>query len=126
LKWKEDKRAQKEKKDDEDRKKRETAIKSGKQMRSGREMFLFDPSLFVDEDDVIDTEKLEPEENDIDGPIRMIDASGTSISMNIIENNKEDEEEGDESQTKSENGDGNKVEVDENLFQDDLEEDLHE
>jgi len=91
--WKEDKRKEKVAKDKEAREKRDSDIKAGKVMRSGREMFVFNPELFIDDDDVMDTSGLEPEE---EGPVIHIDATGTSISLNIengetMENGKEEE-----------------------------------
>eukprot|EP01115_Flamella_aegyptia_P002868 TRINITY_DN1425_c0_g1_i3.p2 TRINITY_DN1425_c0_g1~~TRINITY_DN1425_c0_g1_i3.p2 ORF type:complete len:85 (+),score=28.66 TRINITY_DN1425_c0_g1_i3:361-615(+) len=59
-------------------------------MRSGREMFDFNPDLFVDEEDVLDTEELEPENVD-EGPVRYIDVTGTSINLTIT-NLKEEED----------------------------------
>jgi hypothetical protein len=40
-------------------------------MRSGREMFELDPSLFVDEEDVLNADELEPED-DRDEVIKLI------------------------------------------------------
>jgi len=69
--------------------KREQDIKSGKAMRSGREMFEFNPDIFRDEEDVLDTEQLEPEQDqDNEGPIINIDVTGTSIKRTITNNDE--------------------------------------
>jgi len=97
LKWKAEKKKQKEDADKVAREKREQDIRSGKAMRSGREMFDFNPDLFKDEDDVLDTEELEPEPEQDDGPIIDIDVTGTSIKTTVThpdetEQNTENEE----------------------------------
>jgi len=92
LKWREDKKKRKEESDQANKEKREQDIKSGKTMRSGREMFDFNPDLFIDEEDVFDTEELEPEEQDDNEPIINLELTGTSIRTRI-ENGKEEEEE---------------------------------
>jgi hypothetical protein len=63
-------------------------------MRSGREMFEFNPDLFRDEEDVLDADELEPElEEEDQGPIRTIDVTETSIKTTVTnsieENGKE-------------------------------------
>lgn len=65
LKWKEEKKQKKEMEALESKRKREEAIKLGKAMRSGREIFEFNPELFVDDDDVFDTEELGENEEDV-------------------------------------------------------------
>ncbi len=77
-----------------DREKREQDIKQGKAMRSGREMFMFNPDLFVDEEDVMDTSILEPEDDD-EAPAIVLEATGTSISARVIRagNNKQQKKE---------------------------------
>eukprot|EP01115_Flamella_aegyptia_P002867 TRINITY_DN1425_c0_g1_i1.p2 TRINITY_DN1425_c0_g1~~TRINITY_DN1425_c0_g1_i1.p2 ORF type:complete len:208 (+),score=67.24 TRINITY_DN1425_c0_g1_i1:672-1295(+) len=90
LKWKEDKKKRREEEQKANREKRDQEVKTGKIMRSGREMFDFNPDLFVDEEDVLDTEELEPENVD-EGPVRYIDVTGTSINLTIT-NLKEEED----------------------------------
>jgi len=65
LKWKADKRKQQTEADKVAKEKRDSDIKAGKAMRSGREIFEFNPDLFKDEDDVLDTEELEPEQEEV-------------------------------------------------------------
>jgi hypothetical protein len=65
LKWKEEKKKKREEDQKAKQEKREQDIKSGKILRSGREMFTYDPTLFVDDDDVLDTQELEPEEEEV-------------------------------------------------------------
>jgi len=94
LKWKQDKKKQKEDVEKLSKEKREQDIKSGKAMRSGREMFEFNPDLFRDEEDVLDADELEPElEEEDQGPIRTIDVTETSIKTTVTnsieENGKE-------------------------------------
>jgi hypothetical protein len=91
LKWREDKKKKKEETDKASREKRATEVRTGGAMRSGRELFEFNADLFVDEDDVLDTEELEPEKDEDEGPVRYIEATGTSINLTIT-NNGEDEE----------------------------------
>jgi len=86
LKWKTDKTKEVETKKEAAREKRELDIKAGKLMRSGREMFSFDPSLFVDEEDVIDTEDLGPNDLENEGPVINVDVTGTSITLTFSNN----------------------------------------
>lgn len=90
LKWREDKKKKKEEADKASREKRDSEVKTGKAMRSGRELFEFNADLFVDEDDVLDTEELEPEEKEDEGPVRYIEATGTSINLTITNNGEEE------------------------------------
>eukprot|EP01118_Nematostelium_gracile_P004802 TRINITY_DN15730_c0_g1_i1.p1 TRINITY_DN15730_c0_g1~~TRINITY_DN15730_c0_g1_i1.p1 ORF type:complete len:373 (-),score=146.54 TRINITY_DN15730_c0_g1_i1:90-1208(-) len=117
LKWKEEKKSERVAQESEASKKREADIKSGKIMRSGREMFIFNPDLFVDDDDAIDTSEL-PEQMD-EGPIMKIEVSGTSISTRDIKNeNGETEEEGEENG--EEDGQENEEkQIEESLFVED-------
>jgi len=88
LKWKSEKKKQKEDNDKVAKEKREQDIKSGKSMRSGREMFEFNPDIFRDEEDVLDTEQLEPESEQDEGPIINIDVTGTSIRRTVTNNDE--------------------------------------
>jgi len=126
LKWKEEKRKERDEQEKEQKAKREADIKSGKIMRSGREMFVFNPDLFVDDEDVLDTAGL-PEEKEDEGPIIKIEVSGTSISTRT-ENGEGEEGEDNEENGDVENGeDGEPVEIQENLFvEDDIPDDLEE
>eukprot|EP01119_Soliformovum_irregulare_P004164 TRINITY_DN1517_c0_g1_i2.p1 TRINITY_DN1517_c0_g1~~TRINITY_DN1517_c0_g1_i2.p1 ORF type:complete len:329 (-),score=105.45 TRINITY_DN1517_c0_g1_i2:33-1019(-) len=64
LKWK----TEKQQKIEEEKKakavQRAADIKSGKAMRSGRDLFVYNPDLFVDDEDTIDVTELEPEDKD--------------------------------------------------------------
>lgn len=110
-KWKEEKAKEKEKKDIEDKAKREADIKSGKAMRSGREMFVYNPELFVDDEGVIDFTEFEPEEKD-EGPVVTLSATGTSISA--VTSNGPKSADGEPEAKES-----GKVEVEEDLFLED-------
>jgi len=116
LKWKAEKKKEREDADQEAREKREQDIKSGKTMRSGREMFEFNPDLFRDEEDVLDTEELEPEEDQDEGPIITIDVTGTSIRTTITNNdelfNEEDIPDDEEEEEQEENGEEEQEEND--------------
>jgi len=127
LKWKEDKKKEKESALADAKQKRESDIKSGKVMRSGREMFVYNPDLFVDEDDAVDISELEPEKDTNEGPIINIDVTGTSISTTITnasEGNEEglesdNEENGSDNEEKEheiENGKDETVGIQEDLF----------
>ena len=109
LKWKEDKKKKRDDENSEKKDKRDSDIKSGKTMRSGKEMFEFNPDLFVDEEDVLDAQELAPEEED-EGPVRYIEATSTSISLTITNN--------DENENEEEEEDG-KVKVNADLFTED-------
>jgi len=95
LKWKEEKKKQFEDAQKEQSIKREADIRSGKVMRSGREMFVFNPSLFVDDDDVLDTTELPVEKEDEVQVIR-IEVSGTSITRRTENGEEEEQEDGEE------------------------------
>jgi len=106
LKWKEEKKTEKEKNEKEISAKRDADIKSGKIMRSGREMFIYNPDLFVDDEDVLDTDEL-PQEKEDEGPIIRIEVSGTSINTrteNGKENGEENGEENEEENEEESNG----------------------
>ncbi|PRP80333.1 CCCH-type zinc finger-containing protein [Planoprotostelium fungivorum] len=77
-KWKADKKKAKEEKELAEKSQRDADIKSGKTMRSGRDLFLYNPDLFVDDENVFETEGLEPEEDD--EPAIHLSATGTSIT----------------------------------------------
>jgi len=100
LKWRENKKKENEVKAKDEREKKENEQKShGKSMRSGREVFIFNPNLFIDDDDgdVIDISELPQEE--LDGPIINIDVTGTSIRTRITndeENENEDDDDNDD------------------------------
>jgi len=93
LKWKQEKKQKLEQRAKDDALAREADIKSGKIMRSGREMFQFNPDLFVDEEDTLDYSTMAAEPEETDGPIHILEATGTSLSRKDIEgmkNGKED------------------------------------
>jgi len=132
LKWKEDKKKEREEEEKEIKAKRESDIKSGKAMRSGREMFIYNPDLFVDDDDVLDTTEL-PEEKEDEGPVIRIEVSGTSISLSKENGDEEGEEvenngKEEESDEEGENNEGEgAVEIQENLFvEEDIPDDIDE
>ena len=101
LKWKEDKKKQQTEAEKAAKEKRDQDIKAGKAMRSGREIFEYNPDLFKDEDDVLDTEELEPEQEEDEGPSIYIDVTGTSIRTTVVEHNEgKDEENEDDAQEK--------------------------
>jgi len=111
LKWKQDKKKEREEKLVAVRAQRESDIKSGKVMRSGREMFIFNPDLFVDDDNVVDVDELEPEKDE--GLVINIEVSGTSISTRITntdengensEQNSDDEQHSENEEENTENG----------------------
>jgi len=133
LKWKQDKKKEKEEKLASDKVQRETDIRSGKAMRSGREMFIFNPDLFVDDDGAVDVTELEPEKED-EGPVIELEIGETSIKTRITNaetseqhqdsggegSSQEEPEEKEETEDQTENG---KSEIQENLF---TEEDIPE
>jgi len=101
-------------------------------MRSGREMFIFNPDLFVDEDGVIDVEELDPNDNKDEGPVINIEVSETSITTRITNADEENhsgkeemsdgengEEDGENGQHSGSDQEENGVEVKEELFRED-------
>jgi len=124
LRWKEEKKKQREQEVAEQKKKREENIKVGKDMRSGREMFEFNPNLFVDDEDVIDTSELQPEGDEDEGPVYVLEATGTSLTRKTLNKDQEDEggeelnvdyNEGSEDENEEENEE-KEEEIQENLF----------
>jgi hypothetical protein len=115
LKWKADKRVRLDKERAE-RDKDQPKEKMNRSMMSGREMFVFNPDLFVDDDEAFDAKEYEHEEEQYDSsvPHNIITATATSITRTAVNVNatKEGEEEGEEN---AEGGDGA---VDESLFAD--------
>eukprot|EP01114_Cavostelium_apophysatum_P003681 TRINITY_DN1377_c1_g1_i2.p1 TRINITY_DN1377_c1_g1~~TRINITY_DN1377_c1_g1_i2.p1 ORF type:complete len:368 (+),score=152.10 TRINITY_DN1377_c1_g1_i2:166-1269(+) len=101
LKWKEDKKKEKTEKQKADKDKRDADIKAGRTMRSGREMFDYNPELFQDDidADVVDIAELPEEQNE--GPVITIDVTGTSIKTTVT-NQEGEEEEGEENEGKQE------------------------
>jgi len=77
-KWKADKKKAREEADTDAKSQRDADIKSGKAMRSGRDLFAYNPDLFVDDENVFETEGLEPEEDN--EPAIHLSATGTSIT----------------------------------------------
>eukprot|EP01117_Protostelium_nocturnum_P004505 TRINITY_DN1626_c0_g1_i1.p1 TRINITY_DN1626_c0_g1~~TRINITY_DN1626_c0_g1_i1.p1 ORF type:complete len:390 (+),score=159.86 TRINITY_DN1626_c0_g1_i1:126-1295(+) len=76
--WKAQKKKEREEKDAADKAKRDADIKSGRAIRSGKDLFTFNPDLFIDDENVFETEGLEPEEDD--EPAIHLSATGTSIT----------------------------------------------
>jgi len=109
-KWKADKKRARDEKDVAAKNQRDADIKSGKALRSGRDLFLYNPDLFVDDENVFDTDELEPEEEE--EPAIHLSATGTSITSkktgadvafvaydadgNLISNGKEEESKAEE------------------------------
>jgi len=101
LKWKEIKREREAKEKEERIKKESSTNKGSSSMRSGREMFEYDPSLFIDDDEALETDDLRRDE--YDGPLIEIDVTGTSIRTTLVGDDKN--EEGQESGAESQDGD---------------------
>eukprot|EP01111_Echinosteliopsis_oligospora_P004143 TRINITY_DN1655_c0_g1_i1.p1 TRINITY_DN1655_c0_g1~~TRINITY_DN1655_c0_g1_i1.p1 ORF type:complete len:360 (-),score=150.73 TRINITY_DN1655_c0_g1_i1:118-1197(-) len=62
-KWKEDKRKKKEDSERAAEEKRQADIKAGRTQMSGREMFVFNPEMFVDDDEAVDDDAYEREDD---------------------------------------------------------------
>lgn len=121
MKWKEEKIKKLEEAKAAERAKRESDIKSGKVMRSGREMFVFNPDVFnIDDDDVMDMSELEPDESD-DGPVINIDVTGTSITTTRRGFDDEDGEGNDEGNGEDEEGEENGKEEEDGKEEESLE-----
>lgn len=41
-------------------------------MRSGKDLFVYNPDLFVDDDNVMNVDELEPEKDEVGAPYEMI------------------------------------------------------
>jgi len=80
LAWKKRKAEEKDKREQEVAEQRKSDIKSGKSKMNGREMFSFNPDLFVDDDAAADDEDYEIDQ-DPDVHELIVDVSGTSISL---------------------------------------------
>jgi len=139
LKWKAEKKERLEKEKSEEDKKRNE--KAGRTVMSGREMFVFNPDLFVDDDEAIDDSELQHREDFIDSsvPHNIVTVTGTSISLTRLNPTKgynnahEEDTEEDQAREKDEiyerdervehNGGTNSSEqvtaIDESLFLDD-------
>lgn len=85
LAWKETKRLRAEKEKEEEKKKAEVKH-GGRGVMSGREMFVFNPELFVDDEEALEEDELE-KENDIDPnvPHNIVTVTGTSISLTRVQ-----------------------------------------
>jgi len=59
-----------------------------KDSKSGRDLFTLNPELFVDEDEATEID-YETRENEDDGPIVKLEATGTSIRSTILNEKKE-------------------------------------
>jgi hypothetical protein len=117
LKWKADKRARLEKEKAE--KDKDTKEKVNRSMMNGREMFVFNPDLFVDDDEALDENEYEHEEEEIDPnvPHNIITATATSITRTAIK--ATEGEENASNAEKAENSENAGVgAVDESLFAD--------
>ncbi|KYQ88621.1 CCCH-type zinc finger-containing protein [Tieghemostelium lacteum] len=99
LKWKEEKRQQKEKAQKEAEEKRLADIKAGKTSMSGREMFVFNPDLFVDDDSAIDVKSKEYEVKD-DEPSTLSNNIDKSLfigdDMDDLPSDEDDDDDDDE------------------------------
>ncbi|KAM9987450.1 hypothetical protein ACTFIZ_005184 [Dictyostelium cf. discoideum] len=104
LKWKEDKRLQKEKAAKDAQEKRLADIKAGKTSMSGREMFVFNPDLFVDDESAIDTKSKEYEktEEEIAALANQINTS-LFTDGGILPSDDEDDDDDDDDDDEEEN-----------------------
>eukprot|EP01101_Sappina_pedata_P010376 TRINITY_DN6526_c0_g1_i1.p2 TRINITY_DN6526_c0_g1~~TRINITY_DN6526_c0_g1_i1.p2 ORF type:complete len:385 (-),score=240.07 TRINITY_DN6526_c0_g1_i1:117-1229(-) len=101
LAWKEAKKLRLEKEKEEEKKKSEVKH-GGRGVMSGREMFVFNPELFIDDEEALEEEDLE-QENDIDPnvPHNIVTVTGTSISLTRVHAKEEDTESKEEAATES-------------------------
>jgi len=93
LAWKDEKRKRKEVDEKEKELKRKNDIKAGKSQMSGREMFVFNPDLFVDDDEALGEDSYVVQE-DIDEsiPHNIITVTNTSITRTRVTGAKENAE----------------------------------
>merc|ERR1712137_170718 len=82
--WKDKKDAARAAEEAERQKKRKADIKSGTVQMSGREMFMANPDMFVDDDCADDMTRAE-EEDDPSVPVNIITATGTSITRTAVQ-----------------------------------------
>jgi len=110
LKWKEEKKKKKEEARKVAEEKRLADIKAGKTAMSGREMFVFNPDVFVDDDEAVDDDAYQQEDNF--EPIETDDQDN--------ENGYEEDEDGTTTTTTTTTGDEQvdnlAVQVNESLF----------
>mmetsp|Transcript_7887 Transcript_7887/g.11968 ORF Transcript_7887/g.11968 Transcript_7887/m.11968 type:complete len:370 (-) Transcript_7887:32-1141(-) len=97
LEWRKKKRAErKAKKEEEERGASSSSGSHGSdgqnKSMSGRQMFVFRPELFVDDDDADDLNEYEREDDsDDDTPVNRIEVSGTSITRTSVSKDKKDD-----------------------------------
>eukprot|EP01099_Mayorella_cantabrigiensis_P003938 TRINITY_DN295_c0_g1_i2.p1 TRINITY_DN295_c0_g1~~TRINITY_DN295_c0_g1_i2.p1 ORF type:complete len:242 (+),score=90.06 TRINITY_DN295_c0_g1_i2:111-836(+) len=97
LEWKKRKTLEKEEKLRKEQEERQKEIKAGRSQMSGREMFTYNPDLFVDDEEAFGEEAYEEEEEEL---TTVLTATGTSITATTIRTHHEDQEdeEGDNEQ----------------------------
>eukprot|EP01112_Ceratiomyxa_fruticulosa_P003643 TRINITY_DN1395_c0_g4_i1.p1 TRINITY_DN1395_c0_g4~~TRINITY_DN1395_c0_g4_i1.p1 ORF type:complete len:382 (-),score=123.72 TRINITY_DN1395_c0_g4_i1:374-1519(-) len=117
-KWKEEKRMKKEQEAKAAEEKRLADIKAGKTSMSGREMFVFNPDLFVDDEGATDINIAElGDEGEDEGPSGENGDDGNENGDESEEDNGNDDEgSSTTTTTTSENVDGLSVEVEKSLF----------
>jgi len=112
-KWKEEKKLAKEKAEKEADAKRQADIKSGKTSMSGREMFVYNPDLFIDDDSAIDVKSKEYERTEEEKEADFALANNINQSLFIADEDdipdmsdedEDDEEEEDEEEDDEEDG----------------------
>ncbi|EGG23410.1 CCCH-type zinc finger-containing protein [Cavenderia fasciculata] len=98
TKWKAEKKIQKEKAAKDAEEKRMADIKAGKTSMSGREMFVFNPDLFVDDDFAIDvtSKEFEVDPNDVTSIASTVDKSLFIEDDDIPDMSDDDEDEDDD------------------------------
>jgi len=125
LEWRKKSQAKKIAETEEAERKKKEKKEGRTQGMSGREMFIFNPALFVDDEEAFGAEDYEADDDDLpDGPERVITVTGTSISIEM-----RGDEEGEEKE-KEEGGPIDESlftgEVDESLFTEEPEEEKEE
>lgn len=80
MKWKKEKAAAKEA----EQKKHLKEVKANRNMRSGKEMFEFNPELFVDDESAVESSGLVREEDPDEGPVNILEATATSLSRTVV------------------------------------------
>lgn len=118
LKWKEEKKRKKEKAKKEAEDKRLADIKAGRTVMSGREMFVFNPDMFVDDDAALDIDDKELGENTPEGEENEEQNAEENAEGEYL-GNDEDEDQAENTTTTTtttSEGDELAVEVNQSLF----------
>eukprot|EP01133_Synstelium_polycarpum_P016095 gene16095-19152_t len=119
TKWKEEKRIQKLSLAKDAEEKRIADIKAGKTSMSGREMFVFNPDLFVDDDSAIDVTSKEYEQDEAELAARVDRSLFIGEEVDIPDISDDDQDEDDD----EEDGDEDEEEDDQEDYQEEEEED---